>query len=994
MKRYLRSFSILLFGLSAFISQQAQAQLVSAEAFLQGDYVEVGIATNGAFGTDNSAPTGYHPRGVGTLLGFVADIGKDGWTVGSPDYIGDYFLPGSPQEGWDMQVGTTWAQAWRGSGGTSFTGGLTGSCTDYSSVGGVTKGIWEGTLGTLSVKAVTTVKKDKLYFTTNVTIINTGTTTVKDIYYDRTVDPDQEVPTPGTTSDFTTDNKIVFAIPNVDNKTLVTGIGVSSVKAYLGLASRDCRAVPYITTSGLTPTDSLSKIHSGVGTVSIVRKLDSNIRQDCGIGIVFKIDSLQAGDSTKLSYAYVLSTADVDSAFEDLKPELAVEGKPYASGDTIVACNGEILDLEVLDGDYYGWKWSPATGLSDTLGSSIKVTVGTSVVTYTATATNLACPIEPITITIVPIINPNLPKVVSPLYYCQYDPAPLLKATPATGSVLRWYYTKMGGTPLDSMRPFTNIVGSRYYYVSQVAGSLCESDRDSILVITRALPKIDSVVFTNPTNCAAKDGTITFRTDSANTVYNLEYDKNGTLNTLTFTSGNDRKFTLTGLGGGSYSTFILVNKYGCKSIPFYGPIVLKDPVPPGPPLSNNGPKCVGEEATLSAPFIAGASYSWTGPAGFISNDRLATFTVKANSAGVYQLIVTVGTCVYTPSTTTFEVSLTPKNQKFKSPYTICQNSNLKVDILRENTNINYFWDGNGIGQFNQALIIPNIQLAQSGSYVLTATSDNGCIAKDTIVVIVDQKVSFAISADTAICSVDSAQLRVNTNSVNVTWAPSTGLSDSTSSNVKARPSATTIYTAIAKSGSTCPDTSGTVKVRVIATPTVKGYDTTVRMNIPYTLMPTYGQEVIKWVWTPSDSLSCSNCPNPVFNSNVSMVYKIEGINKEGCVGSDLVKINVFCDGANVTMPNAFTPNGDGNNDIFYVRGTGFSVKRFSIYNRLGQLVFSKENFMPNDPRHGWDGTLNGQDISDAAGFVYMMEVICFNSKNAPELVKGTVLMIK
>jgi hypothetical protein len=50
--------------------------------------------------------------------------------------------------------------------------------------------------------------------------------------------------------------------------------------------------------------------------------------------------------------------------------------------------------------------------------------------------------------------------------------------------------------------------------------------------------------------------------------------------------------------------------------------------------------------------------------------------------------------------------------------------------------------------------------------------------------------------------------------------------------------------------------------------------------------------------------------------------------------------------------------------------------------------------MPNDPKYGWDGTLNGQDISDAAGFVYMMEVICFNSKNAPELVKGTVLMIK
>jgi gliding motility-associated-like protein len=94
------------------------------------------------------------------------------------------------------------------------------------------------------------------------------------------------------------------------------------------------------------------------------------------------------------------------------------------------------------------------------------------------------------------------------------------------------------------------------------------------------------------------------------------------------------------------------------------------------------------------------------------------------------------------------------------------------------------------------------------------------------------------------------------------------------------------------------------------------------------------------------------------------------------------------------MPNAFTPNGDGNNDIFYVRGTGFTVKSFSVYNRLGELVFSKENFNPNDPAYGWDGTFGGQAVSDAAGFVYMMEIVCRNSNNAPELIKGTILMIK
>jgi gliding motility-associated-like protein len=226
------------------------------------------------------------------------------------------------------------------------------------------------------------------------------------------------------------------------------------------------------------------------------------------------------------------------------------------------------------------------------------------------------------------------------------------------------------------------------------------------------------------------------------------------------------------------------------------------------------------------------------------------------------------------------------------------------------------------------------------------------------------------------------------------WSPTNGLKDSTSANQKARPEGTTTYTLLARSGNSCPDTSGNVKVTVIPTPFVKGYDTLVRMNIPYTIMPTYGQEVVKWKWQPADSLSCSNCPNPVFNSSKNIVYVVSASDESGCVGQATLIIRVFCDGASLTMPNAFTPNGDGNNDIFYVRGTGFTVKTFSIYNRNGQEVFKKENFVPNDPQYGWDGTFGGQNISDAAGFVYMMEIVCLNSQNEPILEKGTVLMIR
>lgn len=113
----------------------------------------------------------------------------------------------------------------------------------------------------------------------------------------------------------------------------------------------------------------------------------------------------------------------------------------------------------------------------------------------------------------------------------------------------------------------------------------------------------------------------------------------------------------------------------------------------------------------------------------------------------------------------------------------------------------------------------------------------------------------------------------------------------------------------------------------------------------------------------------------------------------GCSGYiDAVEL-AFCTRGQVPMPNSFTPNGDHINDVFYVRGSGFTVKRFYIYDRLGNLVFSKENFPPNDPQYGWDGKTNGKVISDAAGFVYMLETVCLGT-NTPLLTKGAVLMIK
>ncbi|MES2479511.1 MAG: gliding motility-associated C-terminal domain-containing protein [Bacteroidota bacterium] len=999
-------------------AQTGKAQLIGADVFIKGDYVEIGVGTGGWYGTGASAPTGYHPRTPGPTLGFVSDPDKDGWTAGIPNYCGDYFVPGFPQEGWDIQVGSSWAKAWLSSG---LTGGITGSNVSYTSTATDFKAVWEGAYSGLAIRQTTILKKDKLYFLIKITLKNTTSSDINDIYYDRTLDPDNASTMGGltgvvTSSGAVTKNTIEFKLPNPKSKSLVSAIASLTVQkslggglldtvdypVYLGIGSKDCRANPYILSSGLNPgtADSPSRLYRNDNTMTHLFDSGETNTTDAATGLIFNVAKLKPGDSTSFFMAYVLSTADLDSAFKDMAPTFIYDGIEYQSGDTVKMCReatapDERKNLDIFGGEDYSWTWVSKPGLENLTGTDNSILLTNTPVTYIVKPSEAFGCLDSMVITIMPYINPTIPSVVSPVTYCRFGSAVPLKATGMTGATVNYYYTAVGGTPVASITPNTSGPGTFTFYASQKNG-ICESARTPITVIVNPIPNLDSFTTFDPTTCGGMDGWIRFKADLKDETYTVYYDKNGSAQpVLTLTSDANGFITIPGLGKGSYTAIYIVNKFGCISNTYYGPVLLKGPVAVPPVVSNNGPLCAGDLAKLMTLLKDSTSYLWTGPAGYSSTSANPSFTSKNNSGGVYTLVTDKNGCISDPVTTTLVVNLAPENPELPDQ-ALCEGGNLIAEVFGE-SNANYTWTGgaDGFVGVEATLKRQNVQLNYAGTYILNAINDFGCKMSDTIVVVIDPRVTLSHSKDTSICHKDSISLFVTTNTSSVIWSPSKGMNDSSSKNPRVSPDSTTVYTVRARTDhNTCPDTSGLVKVTVIPTPKVVGYDTSVRMNIPYTILPTYGQDVIKWRWTPADSLSCSDCPNPVFNSNRQMVYKVEGINKEGCVGSDLLTIKVFCDGANVTMPNAFTPNGDGNNDIFYVRGTGFTVKSFSVYNRFGELVFSKENFKPNDPAYGWDGTFGGQAVSDAAGFVYMMEIVCYNSSNAPELIKGTVLMIK
>jgi len=175
--------------------------------------------------------------------------------------------------------------------------------------------------------------------------------------------------------------------------------------------------------------------------------------------------------------------------------------------------------------------------------------------------------------------------------------------------------------------------------------------------------------------------------------------------------------------------------------------------------------------------------------------------------------------------------------------------------------------------------------------------------------------------------------------------------------------------------------------------TINPADTTISRLTSVQLNPQIsGGRATTFKWEPLQYLSCSDCPSPVVAPATSMQYQLTVQNEYGCTAIGNVFVKTFA-GGKVSIPNGFTPNNDGHNDVFYVLGSEDVklLKDFSVFNRWGQKVFQVENAEANDPRFGWNGFLNGKP-SDPGAYVYFVTIEF--TDGATQLYKGTVMLIR
>lgn len=253
----------------------------------------------------------------------------------------------------------------------------------------------------------------------------------------------------------------------------------------------------------------------------------------------------------------------------------------------------------------------------------------------------------------------------------------------------------------------------------------------------------------------------------------------------------------------------------------------------------------------------------------------------------------------------------------------------------------------------------------------------GCVASRTIRVATVPYPSVNAGTDSTVCYNTVAFLRGSTDGSTWNWSPPNSISNPDALISAANPPRTTDFVLTAYDTRGCPKPSrDTVKITVHPKMNVSaGSDTAVIVNQPLQLQAT-GAEFFSW--SPAFFLNATNISDPVasFPDPTSFItYKVVATSAAGCKDSAFVRIQVFKGGPVIFVPTAFTPNGDGRNDLLRPIAAGIKqIEFFNIYNRWGQLVFSTRV-----NGQGWDGRINGV-LQNTGTFVWQVKAVDFTGR--------------
>ena len=317
---------------------------------------------------------------------------------------------------------------------------------------------------------------------------------------------------------------------------------------------------------------------------------------------------------------------------------------------------------------------------------------------------------------------------------------------------------------------------------------------------------------------------------------------------------------------------------------------------------------------------------------------------------------------------------------------ICQGNST---ALLANTNAtSYAWTpANGLN--NPAVAAPLATPQTTTTYSLTATLGVCTQTGSETLTVLPAPTPDAGASDT-ICPGKSAQLE-GSGGVQYQWSPATYLSDTTIADpMVEQPAASITYSLTVVGANGCTSLQpATVQVVLTPPPVVFAGDDTAVLSgqpLPLDAIDVNNSGFTQYAWTPASGLNNAAVQDPIAQITGNITYTVVATTADGCSGTGSIVIVVVAN-SNIVVPNAFTPNGDGRNDVLRVDAIGIrDFKYFSVFNRWGQEVFTTSN-----QGIGWDGTRGGQ-VQPPGVYVWAAMGLDFSGKQV--LRKGTVILIR
>lgn len=277
--------------------------------------------------------------------------------------------------------------------------------------------------------------------------------------------------------------------------------------------------------------------------------------------------------------------------------------------------------------------------------------------------------------------------------------------------------------------------------------------------------------------------------------------------------------------------------------------------------------------------------------------------------------------------------------------------------------------------------------AQSGDYTITLIAiDSGtCLTADTVqfdIFVPGPPVVEVFAGDT-VCSGESVQL-LATGGATYEWSPATYLNDPNIADPIATPESPITYTVTVTDTNNC---STAVQAEVYLHPDVfidAGMPDIADVIDPGELNAIVppGLEIL---WTPPNGLDCDTCAVTGANPEQTTTYTIQVTDLEGCVHTDTVTVFV---NSSLYVPNSFTPNWDGVNDVFQVYARGMKEFDLYIYNRWGEVIFQTD-----DHTAYWDGTYRG-NRSPSDVYVWMIRYVDWVQPSVIQKKYGHVTLVR